>query len=292
MPARIAHLSDVHFGANDPKIVAATEAWLEQQQPDLVVISGDFTQRARAEQFREAAAWLNRLRAAGHRILPVPGNHDIPLYDVARRFAAPLRRYKRYISNDLCPWFENEQVAVLGINTARSLTFRDGRINRSQMRLIEERFGTVAPDKTRILVTHHPLFALPIGAGSEFTEAVGRHEDAVSAVCRAGVHAALAGHFHRTYAEAARKMVERAGGALVIQAGTATSYRLRNDELQSFNWLHVQRNDDIELQVVAWDGHGFRRGSHVRFAYDGENWLSRTIDGEGPADASLDPPSA
>lgn len=285
MPARIAHLSDVHFGANDPKIVAATVAWLDQQQPDLVVISGDFTQRARVDQFREAAAWLERLRRAGHRILAVPGNHDIPLYDVVRRFAAPLHRYRAYISNDLSPWFENEQVAVLGINTARSLTIKDGRINRSQMRLIEERFGAVPPEKTRILVTHHPLFALPIGAGSEFTEAVGRHEDAVSAVCRAGVHAALAGHFHRTYAEAARKMVERAGGALVIQAGTATSFRLRNNELQSFNWLHVHRNDDIELQVVAWDGHGFRRGSHVRFAYDGGNWLSRTIGEENSAGA-------
>jgi 3',5'-cyclic AMP phosphodiesterase CpdA len=280
MPARIAHLSDVHFGANDPKIVAATAAWLEEQQPDLVVISGDFSQRAHEDQFREASAWLNRLRAAGHQVLAVPGNHDIPLYDVVRRFAAPLHRYKTYISNDLCPWFENEQVAVLGINTARSLTIRNGRINHSQMRLIEERFGAVSPEKTRILVTHHPLFALPIGAGSEFSEAVGRHEDAVSAVCRAGVHAALAGHFHRTYAAAARKMVERAGGALVIQAGTATSYRLRNNELQSFNWLHVHRNDDIELQVVAWDGHSFRRGSHVRFAYDGESWLSRTI-GDG-----------
>lgn len=282
MPARIAHLSDLHFGANDPRIVAATTAWLEQQQPDLVVISGDFTQRARIAQFREASAWLNRLRAAGHRILAVPGNHDVPLYDVVRRFAAPLRRYRNYISNDLAPWFENEQVAVLGINTARSLTIKDGRINRAQMRLIEERFAAVSPEKTRILVTHHPLFSMPIGSGSELTEAVGRHEDAISAVCRAGVHAALAGHFHRTYAEAARKMVERAGGALVIQAGTATSYRLRNNELQSFNWLHVHRNDDIELQVVAWDGDSFRRGSHVRFAYDGESWLSRTIGAGDP----------
>ena len=237
MPARIAHLSDVHFGRNDPKIVSATEAWLQERQPDLVVISGDFTQRARIEQFREASAWLNRLRAAGHPLLVVPGNHDVPLYDVVRRFAAPLRRYKRYISKDLSPWFENEQVAVLGLNTARSLTFKDGRINRRQMALIEKRFGAVAPEKTRILVTHHPLFAMPIGEGTELTEAVGRHESAVTAVCRAGVHVALAGHFHRTYADAARKMVERAGGALVIQAGTATSTRLRNNELQSFNWI-------------------------------------------------------
>jgi 3',5'-cyclic AMP phosphodiesterase CpdA len=277
MAARIAHLSDIHFGANDAKVVSATEAWLEQQQPDLVIVSGDFTQRARVSQFRDASAWLNRLRAAGHRILAVPGNHDIPLYDVARRFAAPLRRYKRYISNDLCPWFENDEVAVLGINTARSLTIKDGRINREQMAMIEERFSKVPPEKTRILVTHHPLFSMPIGEGTELTEAVGRHEDAVAAVCRAGVHIALAGHFHRTYADAARKMVERAGGALVIQAGTATSVRLRNNELQSFNWIHAHRWNDIELQVIAWDGSSFRRGSHVRFNYDGETWGSRTV---------------
>jgi 3',5'-cyclic AMP phosphodiesterase CpdA len=277
MAARIAHLSDLHFGRNDPKIVSATEAWLQQQQPDLVIISGDFTQRARVDQFRQASAYLNRLRAAGFRVLAVPGNHDVPLYDVVRRFAVPLRRYKRYIDNELCPWFENEEVAVLGINTARSLTIRDGRINREQMAVIEARFGAVPEAKTRILVTHHPLYAMPIGRGTELTEAVGRHQDAVAAVCRAGVHIALAGHFHRTYAEAARKMVENAGGALVIQAGTATSTRLRNNELQSFNWLHAHRHNDIELQVIAWDGSGFRRGSHVRFDHDGEHWTSRTV---------------
>ena len=163
--ARIAHLSDIHFGANDPKIVSATEAWLERSQPDLVIISGDFTQRARVDQFRAASAWLNRLRAAGMRLLVIPGNHDVPLYDVVRRFAAPLERYKRYISNELCPWYEDEKVAILGINTARSLTIKDGRINHDQMKMIEERFAPVTPEKTRILVTHHPLFAMPIGKG-------------------------------------------------------------------------------------------------------------------------------
>src|SRR4051812_10954368 len=284
MPARIAHLSDLHFGAEDPKVVAGTLAWLQEQRPDLVIISGDFTQRARREQFEQASAYLNRMRADGHCILVVPGNHDIPLYDVARRFGAPLRRYKRWISHDLCPWFEDDHVAVLGINTARSLTFKSGRLNRDQMRLIEDRFAGVAESKTRILVTHHPLYAMPIGEGSELSEAVGRHDDAVRAVCRAGVHVALAGHFHRTYAAAARKMVETAGPALVIQAGTATSVRLRNNELQSFNWIHAHRNNDIELQVIAWDGSGFRRGSHVRYAYDGQDWSSGTIAHDTPAE--------
>lgn len=269
---RIAHLSDIHFGANDEKIVAATEAWLQKRQPDLVIVSGDLTQRAREAQFRAASAWINRLKAAGLKVLAIPGNHDVPLYDVVRRFAAPLHRYRKYISTDLCPWFEDDSVAVLGINTARSLTFKDGRINRAQIELMHERFGKVPESKTRILVTHHPLFAMPIGKGTELTEAVGRHEDAVKAACDAGVHIALAGHFHRTYAASARKMVETAGPALVIQAGTATSTRLRNAEPQSFNWLHVERFDRIALQVIAWNGSSFSDGAESRFHFDGREW--------------------
>lgn len=275
--ARIAHLSDLHFGAHDPKIVTAAEAWLQQRQPDLVIISGDFTQRAKRDQFRQASVWLNRLRAAGMMVLVVPGNHDVPLCNLARRFGAPLHRYKRYISNDLCPFYEDREVAILGLNTARSLTIKDGRINHDQMRLLRERFAQVAPDKTRILVTHHPLFAMPIGRGRELSEAVGRHEDAVKAARDAGIHIALAGHFHRTYAEAAHKMVAHAGGALVIQAGTATSTRLRNAEPQSFNWLHVRRHDAIELQVIAWDGASFQRGHHVAYVQQGGEWTGQEI---------------
>jgi 3',5'-cyclic AMP phosphodiesterase CpdA len=276
--ARIAHLSDIHFGANDMKIVDAVTAWVEARRPDLVIISGDLTQRAKVEQFQGAAAWFNRLRQSGHTVLVIPGNHDIPLYDVFRRFGAPLRRYKRYISTELCPWFENDQVAVLGINTARSLTFKDGRINRDQLKMIRSRFAAVAAEKTRILVTHHPLFAMPIGRGGELSEAVGRHEDAVTAVCDAGVHIALAGHFHKTYADSARKMVEKAGRALVIQAGTATSTRLRNNEPQSFNWIHAHANNRIELQVIAWRGAGFERGDHVEYSYDDGQWSRRAIE--------------
>ena len=270
--ASVAHLSDVHFGAHEPRIVDAAEAWLLEHRPDLLVISGDFTQRARIAQFKLASKWLNKLRSDGFAIIAVPGNHDVPLYDVFRRFARPLARYKRYIARDLCPWFENDRLAVLGINTARSLTIKDGRINEDQMALIRARFADVAEDKTRILVTHHPLFAMPIGKGPELSEAVGRHEDAVKAVCEAGVHIALAGHFHRTYAEAARKMVHNAGGALVIQAGTATSVRLRNNELQSFNWIETRDNKEVGLRVVAWDGERFAPGAPTRYLFDGETW--------------------
>ena len=273
--ARIAHLSDVHFGAHDPVVVAGAEEWLAEQRPDLVVISGDFTQRARVAQYREASAFLDRLEAAGLATLGVPGNHDVPLYDIVRRFARPLHRYRRYIDEDLCPWFESERLAVLGINTARSLTFKDGRINRQQMALIRSCFRDVPESKTKILVTHHPLFAMPIGEEGTLTKVVGRHEDALEAVCDAGVHILLAGHFHRSFSGSAREMVNNAGPALVIQAGTATSTRLRAGEAQSFNLIAAHANDEVDLQVVEWDGAAFRGGNHARFAFDGDNWRAQ-----------------
>lgn len=272
--ARIAHLSDVHFGAHDPEVVAGAEAWLAAERPDLVVISGDFTQRARVDQYRKAAAFLDRLEAAGLPTLGVPGNHDVPLYDVVRRFTRPLHRYRRYIDDDLCPWFQNGRLAVLGINTARSLTFKDGRISHEQMALIRERFADVPADRTRILVTHHPLFAMPIGELGAASEAVGRHGEALQAIADAGVHILLAGHFHRSFTESARRMVKNAGPALVIQAGTATSTRLRHGETQSFNLIRAERNDAVEVQVIAWDGAAFRGSNRACYRFDGENWAA------------------
>jgi 3',5'-cyclic AMP phosphodiesterase CpdA len=270
--ARIAHLSDVHFGAHDPAIVATLESLLQELKPDLVVVSGDFTQRARVSQYRLACEFLDRLEQAGLTVLGVPGNHDIPLYDIARRFARPLHRYRRYIDAELCPWFENDDIAVLGINTARSLTFKDGRISHEQMALIRDRFHDVAPQKTRILVTHHPLFAMPIGESEGLTQTVGRHGAALEAIGEAGVHLLLAGHFHRAYSRSAREMVETAGPELVIQAGTATSTRVRGDERQSFNWIDVRRVEQVELTVFAWSESGFAPGAPARFAFDGRIW--------------------
>lgn len=270
--ARIAHLSDVHFGAHDPAVVAGAEKWLIEERPHLVVISGDFTQRAKVDQYREAGAFLDRLEAAGLKTLGVPGNHDVPLYDVVQRFTRPLHRYRRYIDDELCPWFESERVAVLGINTARSLTFKDGRISHEQMAIIRERFREIPQDRTRILVTHHPLFEMPIGEAGEASEAVGRQGEALQAVAEAGVHILLAGHFHRSFTQSARRMVKNAGPALVIQAGTATSIRLRAGETQSFNLIETHSNRSVAVQVIGWDGTAFRAGNRASYAFDGENW--------------------
>ena len=253
--ARILHLSDLHFGAHDPRLVEAVEIRVDEAKADLVVISGDFTQRARTEQFEEACQFLTRLKDRGHEVLGVPGNHDVPLYDVLRRFLSPLTRYRRFIDEELCPFHELPDAAVLGINTARSLTFKDGRINDEQVEYIRATFARVTHDHPRILVTHHPLFALPVGDGPELGKAIGRQELALDAIAEAGVDLLLAGHNHRASTHHAPDLVTRAGSALVIQAGTATSTRLRDEE-QSFNIIEVAA-DDVTIAVQAWDGNAY-----------------------------------
>src|SRR3954469_22511844 len=189
---RLVHLSDLHFGAHDQRLVEGVEHSVDALKPDLIVISGDFTQRARTEQFKEACRFLERLRDAGHEVLGVPGNHDVPLYDVLRRFLSPLARYRRFIDDTLCPFVELPGVAVLGINTARSLTFKDGRLSRDQVEFIRETFARTPSETLRILVTHHPLLALRVG--EEVERAIGRQELALDAVEESGVDMLLAGH--------------------------------------------------------------------------------------------------
>ena len=278
---RLIHLSDLHFGAHDPKLVDAVEQRIHDAKPDLVVISGDFTQRARTEQFEQACQFLERLKAAGHEVLGVPGNHDVPLYDVLRRFLSPLTRYRRFIDESLCPFHELPGAAVLGINTARSLTFKDGRINQHQVTYIRDTFSRTRADTARILVTHHPLFALPVGDGPELGKAIGRQELALDAVAEAGVDLLLAGHNHRASTHHAKDLVTEAGPALVIQAGTATSTRLRDEE-QSFNLLEVG-NAEVTVAVQAWDGNGYASSDAQRFVRRGEHWETAT--GEHLAEA-------
>ena len=265
---RLVHLSDLHFGAHDPRLVEAVEARVDAAKPDLVVISGDFTQRARTEQFQEACRFLERLREAGHEVLAVPGNHDVPLYDVLRRFLSPLTRYMRYVDDTLCPVHEVPGATIVGINTARSLTFSDGRINEEQMRFIRETFDRADPKATRILVTHHPLFALPVGDG--VTRAVGRSELALDAIGDAGVDILLAGHNHDASIHSARDLVTRAGPALVVQAGTATSTRVR-EQGQSFNRIDID-GGRVTVTIEAWTGDDFAAEDAQPYVREGDHW--------------------
>lgn len=265
---RIVHLSDLHFGAHDDRLVEAVCGQIDALKPDLVVISGDFTQRARTEQFRQACEFLDRLRERGHEVIGVPGNHDVPLYDVLRRFLSPLTRYRRFIDETLCPFVELPGLAVLGINTARSLTFKDGRINRDQVEFIRETFSRTPSEAMRILVTHHPLFSLNVG--DQVTPAIGRQQLALDAVEESGVDMVLAGHNHHASSHDASDLVTRAGGVLVVQAGTATSTRVREQD-QSFNAIDIAECA-VTITVQAWNRHRFEPADSERYQWVEGRW--------------------
>lgn len=242
----IVHLSDLHFGSVDDRLLASLVGSVTEARPDLVVVSGDLTQRARKAEFQAARAFLDLLPGPQ---LVVPGNHDIPLHNPLARFGRPLERFRRYITADLEPFHADAEMAVLGLNTARSLTVKQGRINDGQIRRAHERLAGLGSDTLKVVVTHHP-FDVPVGQPK--AAVVGRSHRAMATFAASGVDLFLAGHFHLIHAgQTAERYRIDGHSALVVQAGTATSRRTRG-EANSFNVIVV----DLPTVVVErriWD---------------------------------------
>jgi 3',5'-cyclic AMP phosphodiesterase CpdA len=271
----IAHLSDLHFGRTDAAVVAGLLDDLHAEQPDLIVISGDFTQAARLREFRAAYRFLRRLPAP---VLAVPGNHDVPPANLLLRFLAPFARYKHWISGDLCPFLETDEMAVLGVNTARrarlGLNWAEGSISRAQIELVRHRFEAVASNKLRVLVAHHPFVAPP--SAPRMTVAR-RARHALPVFAETGIDVLLAGHLHRGWSVEAAAHIEHS--IVVVQAATATSTRLR-DEPNSYNLL-VLENARIGVRVRAWHGDRFEALGTAWFAraQRGEDWVQSNFSG-------------
>ncbi|MFN2386980.1 MAG: metallophosphoesterase [Thermoanaerobaculia bacterium] len=264
---RIAHLSDLHFGHLRPETLGPLREAVEAARPDLVAISGDLTQRARRRQFQEAAQFLETLPSP--RIV-VPGNHDVPLFNVLDRFLRPLHNYSRFITADLAPYYEDEEIAVVGINTARSLTFKGGRVNAFQLASIRERLCRLPDGVTKMVVTHHP-FDVP--EAGHHTEVVGRADMAMKVLAECGADVLLAGHLHTSHIghTATRYKIE-GHSALVIQAGTATSTRERG-ERNSFNLVEIDHPAIAVVRYVWEEGGLYLPAAREEFRYTAAGWV-------------------
>jgi 3',5'-cyclic AMP phosphodiesterase CpdA len=260
----IVHLSDLHFGRVDQATLQPLSHAIQEIRPDFVAVSGDLTQRARIEQFKEAKAFLDCLPSPQ---IVVPGNHDLPLDNPVLRLSRPLSRFKRYITHDLAPVYIDHEIAVLGLNTTRRTLWKGGRVDVEQVSSIYEHFGPLGGKQIKIVVTHHP-FDLP--KGFKDTHLVGRSSMAMENFARCGVDLFLAGHLHVTHAGNTERYEIAGYSALVIQAGTATSTRGRG-ELNSFNVLRVEE-PEISVETHTWQQERqtfvpsqpkhFRRSSH------------------------------
>jgi 3',5'-cyclic AMP phosphodiesterase CpdA len=263
----IVHVSDLHFGRLDARLVPPLLAAIRDLSPQLVAISGDLTQRARRNQFAEARTFIQALECPH---LVVPGNHDVPLYDVARRFLRPLGRYKEFVTNDLEPVYADDEIVVMGLNSARGLTFGRGRLNARQISRAAERLRGVDPHLVKIIVTHHP-FDLPDAYGAEHL--VGRAKAAMEQFAEAGADLFLAGHLHVSHIGHTAERYKIAGhSALVVQAGTISA-RLRG-EPNSFNVLRVNR-PNISVARHTWDGARqlFAAGTARAFHHTEDGWI-------------------
>jgi 3',5'-cyclic AMP phosphodiesterase CpdA len=263
----VVHLSDLHFGRVDQAVLEPLVDAIREIAPHVVVVSGDLTQRARQSQFAEARDFLQTLPSPQ---IVVPGNHDVPLYNIFARFLQPLDNFKEYITKDLEPFYSDEEIAVLGINTARSFTFKQGRINEQQVERIRERMCGYPDEMTKIVVTHHP-FDVPEGHTGDI---LGRARMAIEALARCDADVVLAGHLHISHTgHTAKRFNTRGHSALVVQAGTATSTRGRG-EPNSFNLIRIQ-HPHINVERLSWrrDIGAFKPASSETFRHTSDGWI-------------------
>lgn len=233
---QIAHLSDVHFGKiSHPGIVEALIEEVNASRMDLVVVSGDLTQRATDDQYRDAKAMLDAFQAP---VLVVPGNHDVRQFwhNPIERVITPTVRFERCITDDLTPTFPMDGLSVFGMNTAHGLTVKGGLVRKSSLDAMQKYFSTQPDGDLRVVVVHHHLIK---------NHALGRTDIAIGAsktigaAVASGIDLILCGHYHISNATA--HTLGNGHKIIVASAGTATSSRGRGEHkaVNMYNWLAV-----------------------------------------------------
>ncbi|MDQ7746786.1 metallophosphoesterase family protein [Hydrogenophaga pseudoflava] len=237
------HLSDTHFGTERPQVVAAVLDLVALQAPDLVVLSGDITQRARPDQFRAARAFADQLGAP---VLAIPGNHDIPLLDLRERLTRPYARYAAAFGPELEPVHASPDWLVIGVNTTRAWRHRHGEVSTEQIQHVARLLRQAGPRQLRVVVVHQPM---AVQEARERPHLLRGHRDALRAWAAAGADLLLGGHIHLPYTLALHGLERR---LWVVQAGTAVSSRVRPGVPNSLNivrWEPAQGRCSVE----RWD---------------------------------------
>jgi 3',5'-cyclic AMP phosphodiesterase CpdA len=231
----ILHASDPHFGTERPEVVGALLELSTRLRPQVLVLSGDITQRARRAQFQAARRFASSMSAES--TLVIPGNHDLPLFNLIARLAAPYAGYRAAFGDTLEPTLSLSDCLIVGVNTTRRYRHVDGEISARQCRRVAERLKQATPEQTRIVVLHQPV-AVP--RASELHNVCHGSEPAVRAWAEAGADLIVAGHIHLPFVLPLAELFGGLGRPVwAVNAGTAVSTRVRLDAGNSVNVLRT-----------------------------------------------------
>jgi 3',5'-cyclic AMP phosphodiesterase CpdA len=224
----VLQVSDTHFGTERAPVVEALVALAQQQRPDLVVLSGDITQRATPAQFRAARACVDRLGAS---VLAIPGNHDIPLLDLPARLLRPYAAFAQAFGPELEPVHASSDLLVLCVNTTRRWRHQNGEVSPAQIERVAARLRAADDAQLRLVVVHQPAAVL---RPQDAHDLLRGHTAALARWAEAGADLVLGGHIHLPYVMALPAL---ARPLWVVQAGTAVSSRVRDGVPNSVNLL-------------------------------------------------------
>jgi len=238
-------ISDTHFGTEQAPVVEALVAFAVQQRPDLVVLSGDITQRARPAQFLAAKAFVDRLGAP---VLAIPGNHDIALFDLWSRLTRPYARYAKVFGSDLEPVHSAPDLLVLGVNTTRAWRHKNGEVSAPQIDRVAQRLAAAHPQQLCVVVVHQPVAVTEVRDQANLLRGRAAATRVWSA---AGADLVMGGHIHLPYTLALPGLARR---TWVVQAGTAVSSRTRPGVPNSVNvlrWGDAVRVDGTQAHTPS-----------------------------------------
>lgn len=248
----VLQLSDPHFGTERRLAMDALQAFCQVLQPDLLLVTGDITQRARPAEFAAARAFFDRLGTPARLLLP--GNHDIPLFDVFTRAFKPYSRYAHAFGTALEGEYERDDLLVISVNTTRRWRHRHGEVSPAQVERVADRLARARPGQLRLVAVHQPVAVTEDG---DIENLLRGHRLAVQRWAQAGADAVVGGHIHLPYVLPLPGLPRP---LWAVQAGTALSHRLRGGLSNSVNVIHAGAGARVE----RWDlEDGARRFRHV-----------------------------
>lgn len=244
---RIVQLSDSHFGTVLPGVKEGLLDSLHELKPDLILFTGDITQRARAKQFKQAHDFVEQLKPIP--AICVPGNHDIPLWNIFVRLFDPYRGFRKYFKYRLEKDYMQGDIVITGLNSTSRWRHVQGSLN---LKRVEKRLrDKLLPSKVHIVAFHHPMDCIK---PQDEKNLLTNHKQTIEVMSRNGVDLILGGHIHDPYATLSGVRYPEVERNIILGvAGTCLSWRTRKGAPNSFNMIEVDTLAEPKLTITRYD---------------------------------------